>query len=223
MEKNRYNTFNLIHKGLRGFLYNTGLVLQQADLSDPEQSWVVVRQVEEVVSVFDKHALNEDKFLLPAVTEHSAMVAASFENEHAEDHRLGENLKASIAAWQKATSIEERLTEGRKIFYAFNEFIAFNLYHMNKEETLLNKVLWESYRDDEIRLFEQAILRNTPPEMIAVTGKWIMRSISDAEIVRWVSEIKRHAPHLFEALQSLGKNELPAVRWEAVMVEVERN
>lgn len=41
------------------------------------------------------------------------------------------------------------------LFYALNDYKAYNLYQMIKEESMLNESLWATYTDDEIIGFEQ--------------------------------------------------------------------
>jgi hemerythrin-like domain-containing protein len=218
MGSHRYNVFALIHKGLRGLLYNTALRLQQADLGRVDEGSAAIQQVEVVILLFEKHAENEDKFLLPAAMQHEPDVATDFRSEHQEDQRLGEKLRTGIDAWKRSDNDHERTDAGKNIFYTLNDFAAFNLAHMNKEEKLLNKILWQHYRDDEIRLFEQAMIRNTPPDLLSVSAKWIIRSVSDPELTRWLTDVRQHAsPELFLLLTALGKSELSPKRWQSIV------
>lgn len=59
---NRYNSFNQVHKGLRAYLYDTALKLQQTDLADARAGESAMKQVEELLVLFESHAQNEDEF-----------------------------------------------------------------------------------------------------------------------------------------------------------------
>ena len=67
---------------------------------------------------------------------------------------------------------------GNQLFLTLNEFIAFNLYHMNKEESLLLLALWKHFSDEEIRQMEQAIMAVIDPQVLLEESRWMMRSIS---------------------------------------------
>ncbi|HYG20213.1 MAG TPA: hypothetical protein VD816_14845 [Ohtaekwangia sp.] len=217
MREYRYNVFTLIHKGLRGLLYNTAMRIQQSDLSRVEEGSAAIQQIEVVVLLFEKHAENEDKFLLAAVVQHDTDIASNFRSGHEHDLRLAEILRTGIDAWKRAGDDGRRSAAARNIFYAFNDFTAFNLSHMNKEEKLLNKILWQHYRDDEIRLFEQAMTRNTPADLLLVNAKWMIRSVNDRELIEWLTDTRqRTSPDLFQALVNIAKSELSPKRWQFI-------
>src|SRR5215217_767739 len=92
----RYNSFNLIHKGLRAALYQTGLQLQQTDFTVADETEQTVNKVKEVIMLFDGHAHKEDHYILPAIVEYEPSVVAAFESEHIEDIKLGEQLHVCI-------------------------------------------------------------------------------------------------------------------------------
>ncbi len=214
MTQTRYNTFNLIHKALRSAMYDAANTLQRTDFSNREQGWTAIRKVERVLFYFDEHAKHEDNFILPAIQRYNAKLVDDFEREHVTDHALSKNINDYIIDWKVTYDEEEMVELGSSIFYEFNEFIAFNLYHMNKEENLLNKVLWEHYSDLEIIQIQQALVQSIEPAVLAEQSKWMIRSINDAELTQWISGIRIAAPeHAFLALVRMIESELPAERW----------
>jgi chromosome condensin MukBEF ATPase and DNA-binding subunit MukB len=85
----RYNSFNIIHKGLRAALYQTALQLQQTDFTEDQQAEEALNKVREIVMLFEGHAHKEDNFVLPMINEYEPSVVASFNSEHEEDDKLG--------------------------------------------------------------------------------------------------------------------------------------
>ena len=212
MQNQRYNVFNQIHKGLRGMLYDTALRLQQTDFSHPQAS-VVVEQLNQVLLFFDEHAENEDQFILPHVHKHNATLIDELEKDHDIDHRLTQTLFEYIGEWNQTTSATQRATIGQRIGYAFNEFIAFNLYHMNKEENVLMYLLWKHYTDEEIRQMEGQILQSIPLQTLLAESRWMMRSINDKEVIDWLLGVKQGAPAaVFDTFLQLADEELPRER-----------
>jgi hypothetical protein len=167
--------------------------LQQADLSDP-QSVSVIEQVDLLLVLFESHARNEDHFFNEPLEQSHPEVAKLFEKEHEEDHRLGVVISGLTDSWKKAGKKEKRAEIGKHLFYAFNEFVAFNLYHMNKEEIKLNEVLWREYSDVSIKATEQALVQSISPEKMAVYAKWMVRGANNAEILKWLDEVKEICP-----------------------------
>lgn len=217
MNTSRHNSFNQVHKGLRILLYETALKIQQADLSQAEAAEPVIHQIEEVLFLFESHAHGEDHYFNEPLEKTNPEIATLFEKEHVEDHRLANVLSGLIASYKEAATPEARAEKGRHLFYAFNEFIAFNLYHMNKEEIELNAALWERYTDMEIKSIEQTLVQNIPPQKMMQYAKWMIRGINDKELIHWLGEVRQFAPPpVFEMLNGIAERELSAMRYQNI-------
>jgi hypothetical protein len=215
--KNRYNSFRLIHKGLRAMLYATSLKIQQADLSSSTEGAVLLAEMQLLLTLFETHAHSEDTYYNAPLEKQKPEIATLFEREHVEDHRLGSELLAIITSWKAATDAQSRFMAGQNLFYAFNEYVAFNLYHMNKEEILLNEALWSAYSDEQIAAFEQEAVQNIPPDKMGEYGKWILRGNNNQDIADWISAIKNGAPaEVYDWILGLAKQELETDRFSAI-------
>ena len=214
MNSERHNSFNLVHKGLRVFLYDTATQLQRADLSS-EKSIEVIHHIELLLRLFESHAHNEDTYFNTPLEQVNPSVARLFEAEHQEDHRLSIVIDNLIHSWKKATNADKRKETGRLLFYAFNEFIAFNLYHMNKEEIQLNEALWKEYSDDSIRATEQALVQSIPPDKMAMYAQWMLKGNNDEDLRKWLTEVRDHAPaEVFGFMMDLASKELAPQRFD---------
>lgn len=217
MQQERYNTFNQIHKALRNMLYDTAISLQVTDLSS-EAAAPTITRLEQTLHLFDDHAMHEDNFVLPHVKKHNAQLVDELEKDHVVDHKLSDDLANYITAWKEAPDAYNRASLGSRIFYAFNEFVAFNLYHMNREENELIYVLWKHYTDAEIIQMEQEILKVIPPETLMIESRWMMRSINDTEIIHWLRAVKNNAPEeVFDGFLRMAEEELAPERVAAVL------
>lgn len=210
----RYNIFNLIHKGLRASLYTTALQLQQTDFAREDEAEEAISKVMEIVMLFDLHASKEDKFVLPAISEYEPSVVATFEAEHATDKQLGEQLNNCLSKVKRAISSTDKTIAGRKLTEAFTEFMTFNLQHMAKEESLLNKILWQYYADDEIRGISVQIVQSTPPYLQDFYSTWMLRGINNTEATRWMKTLRIAMPEIvFQTIYTKAKQELSPVRF----------
>jgi hypothetical protein len=213
MTQPRYNVFNLIHKGLRHFMYDTALKIQKADFTAPASASVIA-QLEEMLGYFEQHAHHEDNHVLPPVQQHNAALVDDFEAQHVEDHRLGHELQQTIEQWKKAGSADEKRLAGRTLFYLFNEFIAFNLYHMNKEEKEINDVLWTNYADADLMQITQRIIADIQPAALMAQSRWMMRSINRQELLGWLGGMKATAPApVVKMFAEMAQQELPLEQW----------
>jgi hypothetical protein len=214
----RFNIFNQIHKALRAMLYDTSLTLQQTYFGDAEEAETALEKVSRTVDVFDEHAAHEDHFVLPAIQQYEPSLVDAFEQEHEKDHALSEKLRGLLTVYNHAIKTEVKIETGQAIYKAFIEFMIFNLEHMAKEETVLNKVLWRYYSDAEIMAINQRIVASIPPEEMGATSAWMMRGMSNTEISSWLKAVEKNAPEpVFAQLFSIAEKELPHDRFRKVL------
>lgn len=213
----RYNIFNQVHKGLRSCLYETALALQQTDFAGIKAGGTILEQLSEVIELFEKHAHTEDHFLLPALAPYEPSVVAAFEDEHDKDHELARRLQELVFVFTHSMTDETRIETGKAINIAFVEFMVFNLEHMAKEESVLNRLLWRYYADEELKQLTQQILAHLSPEIMAKYGRCMMRGLSNPEIVTWLKEVRSNAPDfVLSGLLSTAEAELRPHRWREI-------
>jgi hypothetical protein len=93
---------------------------------------------------------------------------------------------------------------------------------MGKEEVLINAVLWKNYTDEQLMEINQQIIANIPPEEMAYTSQWMIRSINDSEAINWLSVVKTSAPaFVFQSLITAAEKNLPAHRFKKIKEAVE--
>jgi hemerythrin-like domain-containing protein len=213
----RYNSFNIIHKGLRAALYQTALQLQQTDFTEDETAEEALNKVREIVMLFEGHAHKEDHFVLPLINEYEPSVVAAFNSEHEEDEKLGNELKFAIEKVTNSVTGSEKIVSGRELSEAFVRFMVFNLNHMAKEEDIINKILWRYYSDDEIRAMVAKIGKQDPPWIQEFYFTWMIRGISNGEAVNWMKSIQKGVPPVvFQSLIQKAEQELPGRRFKKI-------
>ena len=219
----RYNTFYQVHKALRAMLYDTATELQRTDFNNEREVTSLLANITTVVDVFDKHAYNEDHFVFSAIEQYEPSVVDAFEQEHVKDHELSTQLRTLINVYRSLETDEERIQLGSALRKAFVDFLAFNLVHMAKEEDIINNLLWRYYTDDEIRAIEKQIISNQTPESTEVVWKWMIRALSNTEIINWLKAVEKNAPQVvFKNLFLTAEKELPGSRFRQVIDELQR-
>ena len=217
----RYNIFNQIHKGLRALLYETIIKLQQTDFTDAEDADEAVQQVKIILDLFDEHAHTEDTFILPAIVEYEPSVVDVFAHEHVKDLALSNKLNGLLQAFSLTISPDAKREIGTAISNAVFEFMLFNLEHMKKEEDVLNKLLWRYYTDEVLHGITMNIIANVPADKMPLYNKWMMRGLSNTEIIGWLKQVKNNAPEfVFNSYVDLAVNELSEYRWQKVQEQL---
>lgn len=213
----RYNIFNQIHKGLRALLYDTALTLQQTWFTNAEETAIALGKVKKAVDIFDKHAEHEDRFVLPAIVKYEPALVDLFEKEHEEDHALSQGLRDLIKVYHHAIQAGVKIETGQAINRAFTSFMMFNLEHMNKEETVLSKILWRYYTDAELAALNKEIVASIPMDELVVTSTWMMRGLSVMEIRHWLKAVEKESPSTaFHQLLDMAERELAADRFRVL-------
>jgi len=115
----RYNSFNIIHKGLRAALYQTAVQLQQTDFTEGDQIEDAINKLREVVLLFEGHAYKEDHFVLPLINEYEPSVVATFNAEHQKDEELGVELESAVKKLSETTTSEEKMVAGSELTTSF--------------------------------------------------------------------------------------------------------
>ncbi|HEV8284600.1 MAG TPA: hemerythrin domain-containing protein [Chitinophagaceae bacterium] len=214
----RYNIFYQIHKALRAMMYETAAELQRTDFDNQEQTEKALVNVVTVVDLFDKHAYVEDTLIFSAVQQYEPSIVDAFEQEHVKDHELSGKLRTLITIFESSERNEEKILLGSAIRKVFVEFLVFNLEHMAKEENVINNLLWRYYADGEIHALEQKIISGQTLETAALVWKWMLRGLSNQEIINWLKTVEKNAPEsVFNNLFAMSERELSDLRFRQVL------
>lgn len=213
----RYNIFYEVHKGLRAMLYETAIQIQQTDFVNQEEAEQALEEIKNLVDLFDRHAHSEDRFVFSAIQLCEPDVADAFEQEHVQDHTLGENINNLLTAFSGLLSDDAKIQTGKLLYQVFIEFMIFNLLHMAKEEDIINKILWRNYDDEQLKGIAGDIIANIPHVQMVLFTKWMMRGLSNYEIVGWLKEVKNSAQDfVFLSLMQTAGQELNIHRLQLV-------
>jgi len=209
----RYNMFHQVHQGLRALLYETALLIQRTDFSFAEEAGGTAGHIEQVVSLFEKHAHTEDSFVFPMLAGYEPSVVTTFEEEHVEDHVIGKTLEDGLKSVLTSENPTERILKGKELQRAYIRFMVFNLQHMAAEEDIINNLLWRYYSDEELQAVTGRIIAHVAPDAMQQYSRWMVRGLNNTEILHWLQGVKATAPApVFERLLAIMDQELPPAR-----------
>jgi len=199
-------------------LYETAIKLQRTDFNNEDEAKAIIQNITSMVDLFDKHAYVEDTLVFPAVGQYEPSVVDAFEKEHVKDHELSQKLITLAAISGSLEAADEKIQLGSVVRKSFVEFLVFNLEHMAKEEHIINNLLWRYYSEEEIHAIEQKIISSQTPESVAIVAKWMLRGLSNQEIIRWFKTVEKNAPEsVFNNLFKTAEKELPHDRFYKVI------
>jgi hemerythrin-like domain-containing protein len=217
METVRFNPFHQVHQALRALLYHASITVQHTDFTKEAQAAKTIALLEELVSFFEAHAYKEDTQVFPLISKAAPELVADFEAQHEKDHELGEELVDAIHDCRNAVTDQEKILAGKKLQRALNGFTAFNLTHMNAEETVILDVLHREYTDEQLLEREQQIVASLTPAEKAFSGYWMLKGLAMNEIIDWYKKIRAAAPSfVFDEFMLLAEKALSAEKLKAL-------
>ena len=216
-QEQRYNIFKRTHKGLRSMLFDAGAKIQQTDFTKSKQANAAIEAVKHSTRSFLYHLSKEDKIIYHSVVLYAPYIVAMIEQTNLKDQALAESINKIIDQQGELDTKKEKIAFGHQLQAVFFEFTAVVLQHMNKEETVINEILWSNYSDRQLVAMEVEMMKqSTSSDCSWYTGK-ILKELSNREILMWVDLIKEHAsPFMLKKLISTARIVLPIDRWQMI-------
>ncbi len=213
----RYNIFNQVHKGLRAFLYETGMQVQQTDFTREEEVARAQESIGEALYYFNQHVLHVERFIFPFVIAYHPHLVANFKQQYQANTVQAQKLRGAMNAYCHAAGAGEKAAAGKLILKAFTSFLVTHLDCMTREDSLLNSLLWRYYNDAELLGLEKEIVGKLPPRDLAMLSKWVIRGMNNAEIIEWLRAIEKTCiSPIFSSFFNSAEKELSEFRWQTI-------
>jgi hemerythrin-like domain-containing protein len=198
-------------------LFDAGAKIQQTDFTKSKQVNAAIDVIKQSTRSFLYHLSKEDKIIYHSVVLYAPYIVAMIEQTNLKDQALAESIDKIIDQQENLDTKKEMIDFGHQLQAAFFEFTAAVLQHMNKEETVINEILWSNYSDTQLVGMEVEIMKQaTSSDCTWYTGK-ILKVLSNREILLWIDIIKEHAsPFMIKKLISTARIVLPIDRWQMI-------
>lgn len=176
MRRERYNIYEKAHSRLRSQLLDAGLVVQAGDFGKTEKGISVFEKIEDISNVI-RHYFSQANLIFEAVFSMAPYIIMELEKENKaiKDHIAC--LEKIRKQYDKSYGHSSRKKAGAEAQQIFFELTAASLKIMNREDMIINDLLWTIYSDEEIREIEKKITsplievqENIATEMNAVPG-----------------------------------------------------
>lgn len=189
----RYNIYGFIHKALRAHLTETLLLLGRMDCEDDENVCGGLNSLREILDLCCSHLEHENRFLHTAMERYRQGSSAQIAEEHLEHERAIDQLFSGAAEVQSLAGSDREQAAGR-LYRQFAVFVAENLEHMHKEETLNNRVLWSAFTDEELRGIERTIVESQSPQEKARVMRLMIPAMNPSERAQLLGGMRRGMP-----------------------------
>lgn len=213
----RYNIFKRTHKGLRSMLFNAGAKIQHTDFTKQRQAAYTINSIKQTTLSFTYHINKEDSIVYHAVALEAPYIIAMIEKTNKKDVALAQSISELILTYDKLNTKKEKIAFGFELQAAFFEFTASVLQHINKEEAVINELLWDKFSDHELAALEMEIMKKvTPDDCTWYTGS-IMKGLSNEEIITWIGGLTEYSSQIMiEKLIRTARKVLPTEQWHMI-------
>lgn len=189
----RFNFYAGIHKALRAFMADTLLTVGRTDPTDDAELARTVAQVSELMDLCASHVAHENNFAHPALEARCPGISSTVAQEH-EGHlhhiaHLGDAVRAL-----PGLDADEREASLHALYLALALFVADNLQHMHKEETVHNAALWAAYTDAELVEMHDALIATIPQAEMMLVMRWMLPNLNAPERLGVMQEMRAGAP-----------------------------
>ena len=185
-QEQRYNIFKRTHKGLRSMLFDAGAKIQQTDFTKNKQAHAAIDAIKQSTRSFLYHLSKEDNIVYHSVVLYAPYIVAMIEQTNLKDEALARSIDQKIDQYKGLNTKKEMIAFGHQLQAAFFEFTAAVLQHMNKEETVLNELLWSYYTDKEIIALENKVVVPEAVEEFITQEEKISKG---TEFIKWMDGI----------------------------------
>lgn len=198
-------------------LFDAGAKIQQTEFTKAKQVEAAIEVAKQTTRSFLYHVNKEDSVLFHSVVLYAPYIIAMIEQANKKDEELALAVDQSTEGYKSLTTKHEMTAFGIQLQAVFFEFTAAVLQHMNKEETVINELLWSNYTDKQLVALEVEMLKQSTPDACTwYTGK-ILKELSNSEIIIWINGIAEHASAgIIEKLISTTQRVLPIDRWQMI-------
>ena len=214
MRTARYNIYSKVHKSLRTRLLDTGLKIQITDFSKPGTVKETLMILKEAINSFEIH-LKEDAFIFHSIASAAPYIVAMLEKENAKNRKISVVISEKAERYELLRTRTERINFGNDLQAVFFEFAAAVLHNMNREQTIINELLWTNYTDNELAEMEEEIVKR--PATAGFPAMEELNTMTNIEIVKWISRLLETAtPFIAGKLMRMARSIIPPERWDAI-------
>jgi hypothetical protein len=223
--------FTPIHKAVRSMIYSLGGRLQTADFSDKIASAALLVDLQHeftnavsascVLCLLHAHAGHEEAGIFPSMQSIDPGLIRALIDDHQEIRRRLTSITKRAEELGATDPPAQRLLLGAQINREVNEFFAFYLTHMNKEEVTIVPEMKEHFTDAQLGAMQGAIMGSMPPERAASYLKWMLPSLSLGELTGMLTGLKLSSPpELMKFIAGIGAANVDPARWAVVRERV---
>lgn len=154
MRRERYNIYEKAHSKLRRQLLDAGLMVQATDFGRKSEANYAFDKINETSSTIHQY-LGQVKEILEAIITMAPYIVMELEKGNSSIKELVIKTDTIRDQYNQAFTTTLKRKIGNEMQQVFFELTAASLKMMNREEIIVNDLLWTNYTDAEIQELEK--------------------------------------------------------------------
>lgn len=214
----RFNIFQTSHSALRAQLLDASLQLQFTNFSLLHQVQHRFDQVIELVLACQRQTEEESNYIIPALLVYSDSVPECFAGELPQRHSpLDRILEHMLVFDQEAGSSRAGKWAATLFTASLRRLSDWVVHAMQRQEEMLNPLLWKYYTDDALYDLQLRIEGKQPISEWLNLCTWMMKDMDDADIANWLNSMENSLPQpVYELLLEKVAGKLPVLKWDLI-------
>ncbi len=221
MTEQRFPIYRPIHKAIRHILFSTSRQVGLADFTDDAVTQECLAALDRTIGFLREHRGYEDAHIHRALERKVPGMTAGFAEDHEEDELLIAEIE-QLGARIKNAGEAQRVALGIELHERFNAYVGMYLGHLYREETELQKVLWDNFTDVELIAMRAAIANDIPPGR--TRGEFLPEmcaSYNPDEISLIFNIVKAEAPpEVFQRMTQIAESVMQPAMWAKVRTRI---
>ncbi len=209
--------FSAPHKALRKTMAAFLVLAGQTNFKNEKAVEKLKVAGNEMFFLLTSHAETEDRIILNALEEKLPGASEHDKNDHIKIHQLQHKLEVQLNRLN--TSVSEN--EAHDFYLGFATFFSFYLEHIDEEEKVTQKLIWENFLPEEQMAIRISIVAKMKPETYAIWLKHIIPAQNETENLMMLGAILRNMlSENFEALLDNLEQNMPEEDFSSLKIRV---
>lgn len=185
------------HKYVSAALNDLERLIAKTDFLNPQETALVNDTFHTLEEMLKGHAQYENDRLHVLLKNKHSKVHAHAESDHAHQDEQLDEIQEMINSLQRASSDEEKIALGYRLYLTFRKFVADNLAHLHEEETRILPELQRLYTDEELKQVEAQTYRIMTVEQMVQMMQVLFPHMNPCDRAAFLSDIQESQPEKF--------------------------
>ena len=179
---------NRMHKGLRTWLFETGIKIQETDFLQAEDGKDIIAELRNVILVIERKSTIDETYVFPVLVKQAPFFVNLMDTENGRIRKMADQLRGFISYYIEPGTDAYHLSTGFSIQQVYNDLMGAVLTYMNRMELMLKELESNASSESILNELEEAILLNLDFGSIIMPKEWIFKSMNDSELDQFLSD-----------------------------------